>query len=54
MVDGLVDMYYRIDGVEKVVNLETGELFYAEVVYEYATHPRVASQILVIEKEGTV
>ena len=51
---GVVDMHYRINGVEKVVTLEAGDLFYAEVGCEHVAHPRVASRILVIEKEGSV
>jgi hypothetical protein len=50
----VVDMRYRIDGVETVVSLEAGDLFYAEVWCEHVVHPRVASRILVIEKEGGV
>ena len=54
VMDGVVDMHYRIDGVEMVVTLEAGDLFYAEVGCEHVAHPRVASRILVIEKEGSV
>jgi mannose-6-phosphate isomerase-like protein (cupin superfamily) len=54
VMDGVVDMHYRIDGVEAVVTLEAGDVFYANVGCEHVAHPRVASRILVIEKEGSV
>lgn len=54
VMDGVVDMHYRLDGVEKVVTLEAGDVFYADVGCEHVAHPRVASRILVVEKEGSV
>lgn len=54
VMDGVVDMHYRIDGVGMVVTLEAGDLFYAEVGCEHVAHPRGASRILVIEKKGSV
>ena len=54
VMDGVVDMHYRIDGIEAVVTLEAGDVFYANVGCEHVAHPRVASRILVIEKEGSV
>lgn len=54
VMDGVVDMHYRINGVDKVVTLEAGDLFYAEVGCEHVAHPRVASRILVIEKKCSV
>lgn len=53
-MDGVIDMHYRIDGVEAVVTLEAGDVFYANVGCEHVAHPRIASRILVIEKEGSV
>jgi hypothetical protein len=43
-----------LDGIEKVVMLEAGDVFYADVGCEHVAHPRVASRILVVEKEGSV
>ena len=54
VMDGVVDMHYRIDGVEKIVTLEAGDVFYADVGCEHVAHPRGASRILVVEKEGSV
>lgn len=53
-MDAMVFMHYRIDAVVNVVTLETGEVFYAGVGCEQVAHPRVASRILVVEKEGSV
>lgn len=54
VMDGVVDMHYRIDGIENVVTLEAGDVFYADVGCEHVAHPRGASRILVVEKEGGV
>jgi mannose-6-phosphate isomerase-like protein (cupin superfamily) len=54
VMDGVVDMHYRVDDIEKIVTLEAGDLFYANVGCEHVAHPRVASRILVVEKEGSV
>ncbi len=54
VMDGVVDMHYRIDGIEKIVTLEAGDVFYADVGCEHVAHPRGASRILVVEKEGSV
>ena len=54
VMDGVVDMHYRLDGIENVVTLEAGDVFYADVGCEHVAHPRGASRILVVEKEGSV
>jgi hypothetical protein len=54
VMDGVVDMHCRIDGVEKFVTLEAGNELYAGVGCEHVAHPRVVSRMLVIEKEGSV
>jgi mannose-6-phosphate isomerase-like protein (cupin superfamily) len=54
VMDGVVCMHCRIDGVEKVVTLEAGDVLYAGVGCEHVAHPRVVSRMLVIEKEGSV
>jgi mannose-6-phosphate isomerase-like protein (cupin superfamily) len=54
VLDGTVDMHYRIEGVEKVAALQTGDVFFAGVGCEHVAHPRGAARILVIEKEGSV
>ncbi|MFC7516344.1 cupin [Herbaspirillum sp. GCM10030257] len=54
VLDGMVDMHYRSEGVEKVAELHTGDVFFAGVGCEHVAHPRGAARILVIEKEGSV
>ena len=54
VMDGVVDMHYRIDDVEKIATLEAGDVFYADGGCEHVAHPRGASRIVVGEKEGSV
>ena len=52
VLDGTVDMHYRVSGVEHVVTLEVGDVFFAEVGCEHVAHPRGEARILVVEHEG--
>lgn len=54
VLDGTVDMHYREGGIERVVNLEVGDIFHAVVGCEHVAHPRGEARILVIEREGSV
>lgn len=54
VLDGIVDMHYRESGSEKVVTLETGDIFYAGIGCEHVAHPRGEARILVVENEGSV
>ncbi|MBP6852653.1 MAG: cupin [Rhodoferax sp.] len=54
VMDGAVDMHYREDGVEHVLLLETGDIFFAGVGCEHVAHPRGEARILVVEKAGSV
>ena len=54
VLDGIVDMHYREEGIEKVTVLHTGDVFYAEVGTEHVAHPRGEARILVVEREGSV
>lgn len=54
VLDGTVDMHYRVDGLERVVTLNVGDLFFAEVGCEHVAHPQSEARILVIEREGSV
>ncbi|CAD6534361.1 hypothetical protein LMG27952_02937 [Paraburkholderia hiiakae] len=40
VLDGVVDMHYREDGVEEVAVLEAGDVFFAGVGCEHVAHPR--------------
>ena len=53
VLDGTVDMHYRELGVEQVVTLEAGDVFFAESGCEHVAHPRGEARILVVEREGS-
>jgi mannose-6-phosphate isomerase-like protein (cupin superfamily) len=50
VMDGVVDMHYRLDGAEAVVTLEAGDLFFAADGDAHSAHPRGQARILVIER----
>jgi mannose-6-phosphate isomerase-like protein (cupin superfamily) len=54
VLDGKVRMYYRENGEEKIVELETGDVFFAGAGCEHVAHPIGEARILVVEKEGSV
>jgi hypothetical protein len=47
-------MHYRESGVEHVVTLGVGDVFFATVGCEHVAHPRGEARILVVEREGSV
>jgi mannose-6-phosphate isomerase-like protein (cupin superfamily) len=53
VMDGIVDMHYRVAGAEQVVTLEAGDLFFAADGDAHCAHPRGAARILVIERANT-
>jgi len=54
VLDGLVEMSYRIDGIEHMTLLNVGDIFYASVGTEHVASPIGEARILVIEKEGSI
>lgn len=54
VLDGRVEMRYRVEGVEHSTVLETGDVFYASVGTEHVAHPIGEARILVVEREGSV
>lgn len=54
VLDGQVDMHYRLNGKEDVVLLNTGDIFFASVGTEHVAHPRGEVRVLVVEREGSV
>ena len=54
VLDGVVDMHYKLDGFEHIARLEVGDIFYADIGTEHVAHPQGAARILVIEQEGSV
>ena len=54
VLDGAVEMRYRENGLEKSIELKTGDVFFAEAGCEHVAHPIGEARILVVEKEGSV
>lgn len=54
VLDGRVEMRYRVEGAEHSTVLETGDVFYASVGTEHVAHPIGEARILVVEREGSV
>lgn len=54
VIDGTVDMHYRIDGEELVAALSAGDMFVAGVGDEHVARPRGEARILVIERKGSI
>lgn len=53
VLDGDVDMHYRLNGDEHCATLGPGDLFLAEIGDEHLAIPKGEARILVIEKTGS-
>lgn len=54
VLDGRVEMRYRVDGDEQSAILETGDVFYASMGTEHVAYPLGEARILVVETGGSV
>jgi mannose-6-phosphate isomerase-like protein (cupin superfamily) len=54
VLDGRVEMRYRVDGQEKSTTLDIGDIFYASIGTEHVAHPVGQARILVVETAGSV
>jgi mannose-6-phosphate isomerase-like protein (cupin superfamily) len=54
VLNGAVDMHYKVDGIEQRAALQTGDIFFADVGCEHVAHSRGPARILVVETEGSV
>ncbi len=54
VLDGDVDMHYRVNGVERVQPMRAGDICRAGVGDEHVAHPRGAARILVVEHKGSI
>ena len=54
VLDGIVEMLYKENGMEQSTTLNTGDIFYASVGTEHVAHPRGEARILVVEAEGSI
>jgi len=54
VIDGEINMHYRINGEEFVQNMVPGDICHADVGDEHVAHPVGTSRVLVIERKGSV
>ncbi|MEI5639075.1 mannose-6-phosphate isomerase [Pseudoalteromonas sp. UG3-1] len=54
VLDGMVEMFYKENGVEHSHLSEAGDIFYATVGTEHVAHPKGEARILVVESQGSV
>jgi mannose-6-phosphate isomerase-like protein (cupin superfamily) len=54
VLDGVVEMLYKDNGVKQSATLNAGDIFYASVDTEHLAHPKGEARILVVEAEGSV
>ena len=53
VLDGCVQMHVRQADVEEIIELRTGDVFFADVGCEHVAHPQGEARILVIEQSGS-
>lgn len=54
VLEGQVEMRYRLEGEERTVVLGPTDMFVAGVGDEHVAHPRGEARILVIERKGSI
>ena len=54
VLEGVVEMHYRLGQVEKVERLVAGDIMSVEAGDEHVAHPVGDARILVVEKKGSV
>jgi mannose-6-phosphate isomerase-like protein (cupin superfamily) len=54
VLDGAVDMHYRLEGDEKVMRMKVGDICFASAGTEHVAHPVGEARVLVVESEGSV
>lgn len=54
VLDGIVEMKYKLNGEVFSALLNTGDIFYATIGTEHVAYPKGEARILVIEVEGSV
>ncbi|MFE3499025.1 hypothetical protein [Kitasatospora sp. NPDC059160] len=53
VLDGAVDMHYRVDGTERVEHLTPGRVCCVEPGDEHVARPAPEARILVVERRGS-
>lgn len=54
VLDGEVDMHYRLGGEEHCIRLKPSDIFIANEGDEHVAHPIGEARILVIEQKGSI
>ena len=54
VLDGEVEMRYKINSKENSSLLKTGDIFFASVGTEHVARPKGIARVLVVEAEGSV
>lgn len=54
VLDGEVEMHYRVDGAETRVRLKPGDIFFASAGTEHVAKPLGQARILVVESQDSV
>ena len=54
VLDGEVNMHYRVDGKECIQLMTVGDIFYAAIGTEHVAHPIGEARIKKKKKEGSV
>lgn len=54
VLDGEVEMDYRLDGADNRVQLGPGDIFFASTGTEHVAKPLGEARILVVESQGSV
>jgi len=54
VLDGVVEMKYKLNGEVMSAVLKAGDIFYASIGTEHLAHPIGEARILVVETEGSV
>lgn len=54
VLDGQVEMFYRLEGEEYSSVLNVGDIFYASIGTEHVAHPIGEARVLVVERAGSV
>ena len=54
VLDGNVNMHIRDADGEQIIEMATGDVFFASVGTEHVAHPLGEARILVVETEGSI
>ncbi len=54
VLDGTVEMKYKIGGKESSAILNVGDIFYASIGTEHVAYPQGEARVLVVEADGSV